>query len=55
MVKHFMTSIYVLIVILILLVAAYINFLFFLITAPFLYGMAVNIVMHKLIEESGIS
>ncbi|KRG14110.1 hypothetical protein ACA29_07460 [Lederbergia galactosidilytica] len=39
MVKHFMTSIYVLIVILILLVAAYINFLFFLITAPFLYGM----------------
>ncbi|KRG16411.1 hypothetical protein ACA30_01550 [Virgibacillus soli] len=55
MVKHFMTSIYVLIVILILLVAAYINFLFFLITAPFLYGMAVNIVMHKLIEESRIS
>lgn len=50
MVKYFMLSIYVLIIISILLVAAYINFLFFVITAPFLYGMAVNAIMHKLRE-----
>lgn len=52
MIRNFGKSLMVLIFIIALLLLAYYNFLLFIITAPFLYGISTNVTLHKLCEEN---